>query len=55
MEMIPFFVSPDGVPLSSSEHRETPSELGTAEVTPMEQLCRIAAKEAEKASTKGKS
>jgi hypothetical protein len=54
--MLPAFVTPDGVVLESVKQIPTPSEeFGTVEETSLGQLCREAAKQAERASTKGKS
>jgi hypothetical protein len=52
--MRPVFISPEGRVMSdevSIPHQETGT---THEPTPMQELCRLAAREAEKASTKGK-
>lgn len=51
--MRPAFVDHNGVPMEKDIPAPSP-EVGAAEPTPLEQLCREAAKQAEKASTKGR-
>ena len=50
--MKPFFVSPEGVPELDTPSRAPHTEVGiAAELTPIEELCRIAALEAAKQSS----
>jgi hypothetical protein len=54
--MKPVFISPEGVVLDHSKIPTPHQETGTThEPIPLEELTRLATREAEKASTKGKS
>jgi hypothetical protein len=46
-------ITPEGLVMSDAPSPQ-PEEGTTAEPTPLQELCRLAAREAEKASTKGK-